>query len=389
MSSCNGATLVGRPGAHRSTNEVDVVHKRLVIGSTIVLASLLAACGSDDDGDETADTDAPSAETSAPSDTSVAGTEPPTSAAGGDPLSVVLLIGGPSNDGGFYQAMADGLADAAEADGAIDVTVIEQIAQGGDAALEDAVRNAAASEEYDLIVAHGFDLVPGVARYAPEFPDQAFATSLPVDGAENVAVYLSVFEEIGYNAGFLAAQATKGGGIGLIGGPGLEFELQAEAGFRQAVEEYAPGTEVTAVYTGTFEDPQLGLETARQMFDTGVDSVWNQLAAGQSGVYEACRAAGAPDGTVACFGNSVYSAGLGPDVVLASTVSDYEVLVPLWAERLRSGTWSAATDILNIANGGATVTPAEPIAAELFPELPSAIDEFLGRADEIVVEPAG
>lgn len=369
-----------------------------LIATWLAAAALVAAgCGSDG-GDEAAPaTDAaPATTAAAETEATTAATEPAadtTAAAAEDEegdgsLSVVLLIGGPKNDGGFYQAMADGLTEAAEADGAIEVTIVEQIAQGGDAALEDAVRNAAASGDYDLIVAHGFDLVPGVARYAPEYPDQAFATSLPVDGADNVAVYLSVFEEIGYNAGFLAAQATKGGGIGFIGGPGLEFELQAEAGFRQAVEEYAPGTEVTAVYTGTFEDPQLGLETARQMFDNGVDSLWNQLAAGQSGVYEACLAAGAPAGDVACFGNSVYSAGLAPEVVLASTVSNYKVLVPLYAERLRGGTWGADTDILNIANAGATITPAEPIAAGLFPELPAAIEDYLGRAAEITVEPA-
>lgn len=374
--------------------------RRLFLVLLSALALVAAACG-DDDAD-TADASAADAEAAeettddeptdeeAAADEEAAGDESAEDAAGdGEPLSIVLLIGGPRTDGGFYQAMADGLTNAAEADGAIEVTVIENIAEGGDAALEDAVRNAAASGDYDLVVAHGFDLVPGVDRYAPEFPDQAFTTSLPVEGATNVSVYLSVFEEIGYNAGFLAAQgATDGGTIGFIGGPGLEFELQAEAGFRQAVEEYAPGTEVEVVYTGTFEDPQLGLETARQMFEGGVTSLWNQLAAGQSGVYQACRDAGAADGEVFCFGNSVYSAGVAPDVVLASTVSNYEVLVPVWAERLRGGTWDDSIDILNIANTGATVTPAEPLADEVLPDLAAAIEEYLANAASIVVEPA-
>lgn len=358
------------------------------------VALVAAACGGDDSSGPAADspaaTDAPTDDTPAddePTDDEPADDE--LTGADGDDLAIVLLIGGPQNDGGFYQAMADGLIDAASDDGAMDVTIIEQIAAGGDSALEDAVRNAASSGDFDLIVAHGFDLVPGVARYAPEFPDQAFTTSLPVDGADNVAVYLSVFEEIGYNAGFLAAQGAQGGSIGFIGGPGLPFEQQAEAGFRQAVEEYAPGTEIVVVYTGTFEDPQLGLETARQMFDGGVDSLWNQLAAGQSGVYQACEEAGATTGAVACFGNSVYSAGIAPDVVLASTVSAYSVLVPIWAERLRSDSWGPDFDILNMANAGATVTPAEPIADELFPEMRSAIDDFLARSGEIVVAPAG
>jgi basic membrane lipoprotein Med (substrate-binding protein (PBP1-ABC) superfamily) len=311
-------------------------------------------------------------------------TEP---AAGGDELSFALLIGGPSNDGGFYQAMVDGLAAAADEDGAIDVTVRDNLASGGDASLENAVREAAASGEFDLIVAHGFDLVPAVAKFAPEYPDQLFATSLPVEGGPaNVEVYLSAFEEIGYNAGFLAAQGTTANKVGFIGGPGLDFEKQAENGFRQAIAAYAPDAAITVVYTGTFEDPQLAQETATQMIADGVDSIWNQQAAGQSGVYTACAAA--PD--VNCFGNSSYSEAVNPDVVLASSVSDYTILVPLWAERIRTDAWAVGPDLLNIANGGTSVTDATAAGTERLPELQAAIDAYRERAaaGEIVVEPA-
>lgn len=338
---------------------------------------LLAACGGDDSENATSETSAAAPTTAASAAESDA-----------EPLSIVLLIGGPARDGGFYQAMVDGLAAGAAADGAIEVTVREKLATGGDAALEAAVREAAASGDFDLIVAHGFDLVPAVAKFAPEFPDQAFVTSLPVEGEpSNVGVYLSVFEQIGYNAGFLASQGLGDGDkIGLIGGPGLPFELQAEAGFREAVEAYAPGTEVVVVYTGTFEDPQLAQEAAQQMIDAGVDSIWNQQAAGQSGVYTACAAAPA----VACFGNSPYSEAVNPDVVLASTVSAYDTLVPLWAERLRSGKWSATIDFLDLRNGGIAITDATAAGAARLPGLQAAIDDF--RADiaagTITVTPA-
>jgi basic membrane protein A len=358
--------------------------RRALLPLAIVsVGSLLAAgCGGDDDGDDSATTTVAAAttaptsdttaatETTAGADTTAAGSTP----AGGDPLSFVLLIGGPATDGGFYQAMVDGLQDAAAADGDIEVEVRDNLATGGDASLENAVREAASSGDFDLVVAHGFDLVPAVAKFAPEFPDQKFATSLPVEGnPPNVEVYLSVFEEIGYNAGFLAAQGTTDGKIGFIGGPGADFEKQAEAGFKQAVEAYAPDAEVTAVYTGTFEDPQLAQEAAKQMIDDGVDSIWNQQAAGQSGVYTACAAA--PD--VNCFGNSVYSEAVNPDVVLASSVSDYKILVPLWAERLRSDSWEVGPDMLSISNGGTTVTGATAAGAEKLPDLQAAIDQYL------------
>ena len=367
---------------------------RSLLGVAVVGALLLAACGDDDDSGDDAPADT-TAEAGA-STTEPAGTAAPATTAGGetteapsdgDALSVVLLIGGPSDDGGFYQAMVDGLQAGADADGAIDVTVREQLASGGDAALESAVREAAASGDFDLIVAHGFDLVPAVAKFAPEYPDQTFVTSLPVEGnPENVGVYLSVFEEIGYNAGFLAAQGTTANRIGFIGGPGLPFEKQAEAGFREAVETYAPGAEVAVVYTGSFEDPQLAQETATQFIESGIDSIWNQQAAGQSGVYTACAAA--PE--VRCFGNSSYSEAVAPDVVLASTVSNYGILVPLWAERLRTDSWTSAPDFLTQVNGGTIVTDATAAGAAALPDLQAAIDDFRSaiEAGEITVTPA-
>ena len=267
----------------------------------------------------------------------------------------MLLIGGPANDGGFYQAMVDGLKTAAAKDGNITVEVREKLASGGDAAMDDAVRQAAAGGDFDLVVAHGFDLVPYVAKYATEFPDQKFATSLPVDGnPANTEVYLSVFEQIGYNAGFLASQGTTAKKIGFIGGPGLPFEKQAEAGFKEAVAKYAPGADVSVVYTGTFEDPQLAQETTTQMIADGVDSIWNQQAAGQSGVYTACAAA--PQ--VNCFGNSPYSEAVSPAAVLASTVSDYGILLPEWAKRLRTNAWTIGPDMLDQKGGGTAITDA-------------------------------
>lgn len=352
------------------------MHRNHGVTAIIVLAVslLLTACGTNEAGPQAA-------------------AKPVSERSAAASLDVMLLLGGPARDGGFYQAMADGLKTAGNADGAIEVTVREKLAEGGDSSLENAVREAAASKQYDLIVAHGFDLVPGVAKWAPKYPKQAFATSLPVEGEPaNVAIYITRFEDIGYNAGFLIAQGLDGksGAVGLIGGPGLPFEKQSEAGFRQAIAEHAPaGTKVRVVYTGTFEDPQKGLEAAKGMVGSGVVSLWNQLAAGQSGVYEICRQKPA----LACFGNSRYSAELAPGEVLASTVSDYEILVPQWAQRLRDDAWAAKTDMLTLGNAGTTVSDATAAGTKRIASLGSAIEAF--RADgaagkvDVKAAPAG
>jgi hypothetical protein len=73
----------------------------------------------------------------------------------------------------------------------------------------------------------------------------------------------------------------------------------------------------------------------------------------------------------------VYSEAVNPDVVLASSVSDYKILVPLWAERLRSDSWEVGPDMLSISNGGTTVTDATAAGAAKLPELQPAIDQYL------------
>jgi basic membrane lipoprotein Med (substrate-binding protein (PBP1-ABC) superfamily) len=342
--------------------------RRAALPLALVLALALASCGSDGDDDSASGGDT-----------------------GGDELSLVVLIGGPRDDGGFYQQMVEGMEQAAEDDGAISVDVRERIADGGDSALDAAVREAASSGDYDLIIAHGFDIVPSVGNWAPEYPDQAFATSLPVQGSPpNAEVYLTDFEDSGYSAGFLAATAaaqSDADAIGFISGPGQDFEQQTEAGFSAAVDEYAPGTRVEAVYTGDFENGQLGQETASQMIGDGVDVIWNLLAGGQSGVYRACEEAG---DAVSCFGNSSFSAGAAPEVVLASNYSDYATLLPVWAERLRAGEWADGdqpfTDVLTLGSGGVTVTDATEAGTARLGELQPAIDDFRSAATSGEIE---
>jgi basic membrane protein A and related proteins len=315
------------------------------------------------------------------------GAESTTAASGEDTVTIALLFSGPANDGGFYQSMADGLAEAAEEDGAVDLTIREKLGEGGDAALENAVREAAASGDFDLIVGHGFDIVPAIGKFAVEFPDQAFVTSLPVEGdPANVSVYLSKFNEIGYAAGFLAAAGTENGKVAFVSGPGLPFEVEGEAGFRQAVEDFAPGSDVSVVYTGDFDDAQLGLEAVRTLVSGGVDSITNWLAAGQSGVYEGCS----EDPAVVCFGNSPYSAPLAPEVVHASFLSNYEPLLPLWVDRIRNDNWTNTVDILTLENGGVGVTDATGIPGSRLEGLQTAIDDFRQKVEsgEVAVEPA-
>jgi basic membrane protein A len=321
--------------------------------------------------------------TASPGATGPAGGTAP--AGGKQPLDVVLLVGGRINDGGFTQTMYDALVQVAEKDGAVNLTYRELLAQGGQTAFDNAVREFAAKPEVDLIVAHGIDLVTSVDKFAPQFPNARFVTSFFLPSGQippNVNLYISNFEEIGYAAGFLVAQTTRTGHVGFIGGPEFPFLHQELFGFQQALEDYLPaGTapDVEVIFTGDWEDVQKGREAALTMAEEGVDSLWSILAGGNSGVISTCV-----ERDIWCVGNSFYTEPLGPAAVPASAVHGaYGVLIEPWLQAIRDGTWEeqfgGKQTPLTLQNGVTTVTDATPAGAAAFPELQAAIEQF--RAD--------
>jgi len=305
---------------------------------------------------------------------------------GKEEVTVALLFGGIANDGGFDQQMWDSLQQVAKEDGAVKPVLRERLTEGGQTAYEAAVREFGADPSVDLVIAHGIDLGAAVDKFAPQFPNARFVHSyfLPSgDLPKNVNLYLSIFEEIGYAAGFVTAMTTKTGHVGFIGGPEFPFLHQELFGFEAALADYLPDgmePQVEVVFTGDWNDVQTGREAALSMGEKGVDSMWNVLAGGAIGVVSTCI-----ELDVWCPGNSSYSETLGPEAVPASAVhGDYGVLIQPWVDAIRDGTWDekfgGQETPLTLQNGVTTVTDATASGNTNFPELQPAIEQFRAAA---------
>jgi basic membrane protein A len=223
---------------------------------------------------------------------------------------------------------------------------------------------------YDLVIAHGFDLVPGVQQAAPQFPNTAFATSLPIKGnPSNVKVYLLNFEQFGFAGGFLACQGTKNKNIGLANGPKATFDAQTLYGFQQGADMFCPGTKVQNVY-GDFADSAIMKEAVTQMASQGADSIFSGVSASQPGVLAGCQSA-----NVACWANASYAPASAPTVVLGTVNYDYGYFAPEWIQELRAGQWKGGFQFIDLKSGAISLICTD-LGESKFPGLKKKCDDF-------------
>jgi basic membrane protein A len=284
----------------------------LVLGTLMVC---LAGCGSDS-ADSSADQDS-----SADSDDSK--------------LRIALLLPGSLNDGGWNAAAYAGLMELQ--DEGYEVAFTENV---GIAAIEEAMRNYA-SEEYDLVIGHGFEFGEPAMRVAPEFPDVKFFVSgkMPdgvseADLPENAGFMDYREYEGAYLAGIIAGGMTESNIIGYVAGLEIPTQLSDMAGFVQGVKRINPDAKVYGVVTGTFEDPAKGKEAALAQIDMGADIICQSADSTGMGAIEACLERNVK---IIGYGGDQYE--MAPDLMMTCFTTDNASVVRLQASLIEDGTF--------------------------------------------------
>ena len=133
----------------------------------------------------------------------------------------------------------------------------------------------------------GFAFADSLGKVAPDYPDTKFVVidvnwlSLP-----NVrGIYFNEHEG-SYLVEMLAAQASKTGTVGFVGGMDIPLIRRFGCGYAQGVMAVNPNATVTANMTGTtpaaWNDPVKGSELTKAQISQGADVVY--AAAGGTGV---------------------------------------------------------------------------------------------------------
>jgi basic membrane lipoprotein Med (substrate-binding protein (PBP1-ABC) superfamily) len=236
---------------------------KILMPTLFLFATLLAGCSKDGQG------------TPASVGTS-AGQDSPS-------FKVALLTPGPVNDSGWSALAFEGLEAIKDETGAM---TSNQVAQGSD--IKESMRSYA-QKGYQLVLGHGFEYnEPGV-QVAKDFPDTVFISSSGSATAKNAGAIRFYLEQSFYLAGVLAANVSKTGTVGMVGGPDVPSIRSTFKAFRAGAEASKPGTKVLEVFTGKNDDVAAARQVAETMIKSGADVLIHQANAAAQGVFTACK----------------------------------------------------------------------------------------------------
>jgi basic membrane protein A len=215
----------------------------------------------------------------------------------GEPLKVVLFINGVLGDKSFFDSAQRGV-DRAKEELGIEAKTIE--AGIDETQWEAALVDAAANEDFDLMIVGTFQMISYLEKVAPEYPDKRFIIfDAPVNyetcECDNVYSVLYKQNEGSYLAGVYAGAMTIQGiegmnpdpVIGSVGGQEIPVIVDFMVGYEQGAKDTNPDVQVIRQFADSWNDPAKGKELTKAQYSQGADIVF-QIAGGTGqGVFEA------------------------------------------------------------------------------------------------------
>lgn len=256
-------------------------------------------------------------------------------------LSVAIVAPSASQDLAFTQSMVQAVESMGITPKVTDGTfVVEEAAA--------AIRGYA-EEGTDVVIAHGTQYGGSLAEIAPDFPETSFiwGTSSETQGIANVFAYTPAADEGGYVMGTIAAQLTESGTIGMVGPIDAGDASLYVKGFENGAA--AEGADVAVTFTGSFGDVALATEAATAHIDAGADV----LTGTAQHVVGAIQVASNND--VPWFGTQSNQESLATDLVVASQVYHWEVVLDDMFELIEGGTYGGEVYELTLANNGLVI----------------------------------
>jgi basic membrane protein A len=216
---------------------------------------------------------------------------------------ILLLINGTLGDKSFFDSAARGVKQAQDEFG-LDVKIIE--AGYDPAKWQPALEDAAAGEDYDLMIMGNPEMAELLKEVAPRYPDKRFVifdTSMDYENCENKCsnVYSILYKqnEGSYLAGLYAGLMTKqemdginpDGVIGVIGGQDIPIISDFIVGYQQGAKDAGldPSAGVIVQYAGGWNDPAKGKEITKAMYQQGADIVFNVAGGTGIGIFQAAQ----------------------------------------------------------------------------------------------------
>jgi len=209
-----------------------------------------------------------------------------------------------------------------------------------------------AKDGFSPIMTVGFAWATALGKVADEFPNTKFGIIDMVVDKPNVQSIVFKEHEGSFVVGVIAAETSKAGKVGFVGGMDIPLISKFECGYAQGVK-YASGgkDEVFANMTGTtpaaWNDPVKGGELAKSQIDRGADIVYAAAGATGQGVLKAAADAGKLG--IGVDSDQDY---LFPGKVLTSMLKHVDVATYNSFMDAKNGTWKPGIEALGLKEGG-------------------------------------
>ncbi|MCC7273699.1 MAG: BMP family ABC transporter substrate-binding protein [Alphaproteobacteria bacterium] len=295
--------------------------------------------------------------------------------------AIVFDIGG-KHDKGFNESGLEGAERFRRATGIAYREAEMTLASDREATLRALVEGGAT-----LVVAMGSGQVPAITATARAFPAVRFAIVDAAVEAPNVRSFVFKEEEGSYLAGVLAAEASRSGIIGFIGGMDIPVIRAFACGYAQGARRILPTVTVLQATAGdtpaAWLDPAWGGALADAQMNQGADVIFAAAGATGFGVLQAATAR-----RRLAIGVDTNQNHLHPGSVLTSMVKRVDVAVHQALRSALDGTWEAGTVTLGLKEGGVGVVIDEHNRALITPQmeaaLRSATDDIVGGRLQVV-----
>ncbi len=265
-----------------------------------------------------------------------------------DVFRVAAVAPSATNDLAFSQSIYDGLM-AIQADMGEDAFQFDF--QDGTFIVDDAavaLREWAASGDYDLVIAHGSQFGSVVEELAAEFPEVSFAwgTDENTFGLDNVFAYTAASDEGGFVNGVIAGLMTESNVIGVVGPIEVGDAKLYVDGFVAGVGASNPEATVNVVYIQSFSDVPLATEAAETHIANGAD-----ILTGTAQMVVGAIAVGIENGA-RWFGTQSSQAELAGASAVAFQIYKWEVILADMIGHIQMGVLGGESYVLTLANGG-------------------------------------
>ncbi|MEZ5684965.1 MAG: BMP family ABC transporter substrate-binding protein [Paracoccaceae bacterium] len=246
----------------------------------------------------------------------------------------------------------------------------KELEMQSEAQREQALRRLAQSGANPIVMT-GFAFGDVLNTVAPDYPETKFAIIDTSVSQPNVRSVVFTEEQGSYLVGMMAAQASKTGTVGFIGGMDIPLIRKFACGYVQGVKAVNPEAKVIQNMTGTtpsaWNDPVKGSELTKAQISQGADVIY--AAAGGTGIGVLQTAA---DEGILSIGVDSNQNHLHPGKVLTSMLKRvdnavYEAFVA--GEGIETG-----LHVMDLAQSGVGIALDENNAALVTEEMKAAID---------------